>query len=132
MFKTFYTFSPGCRVGVVQGDVNSMQGLSLFNLEFTPQTGATAYGLVPASGADTGIYFSPDDSLAVVISPGLPGPPGSGHVYTATAYDMVTGAQIRLTSAGTMFDSPPSSINLTGSTVTLTVTGISPITWSVP
>jgi hypothetical protein len=84
-FTNGYTFSPACRVGVVQGDVSSSVGLRLYNLEFAREIGATPFQVFRAPGTDTGVYLSPDDSLAVVISGAPHGP------YSAAAFDMTGG-----------------------------------------
>lgn len=79
--------------------VNGIYGLPVYNLGFPASTGAvTIPGVIinPAGIHSTfyNYFFSPDDSLLVLIGPGGP---GSLHPRSANLYDMISGNSIGAT-----------------------------------
>ena len=134
-FSQGYTISPTCRVGIVVPPVSSSGQIFLdfYNLDFDPSTGTThpiPSNSVVIQVAFQAVYFSPDDSLVVIIGPT---PPGSPQAQIATLWDMVTGASI---GPSQFFTANNLVITLAGNRATLSGTGPQgqPISfsWTVP
>jgi len=95
--------------------------------------GCAPFGVLRFNGcaaAAEAVYFSPDDSLVVIIGPT---PPGSPQAQIATLWDMVTGASI---GPSQFFTANNLVITLAGNRATLSGTGPQgqPISfsWTVP
>jgi hypothetical protein len=135
-FSSGYAISPHCRAGLVVAPVvNGVSGVVVRNLGFLAGSGATpipgqSLGMTSASSAFTNFYFSPDDSLMIVIASGGPAHPGAA---SATLHDLLTGSAV----GGSLFITGViTNITLTGDRVD--ITGATPtnapfsVGWTLP
>jgi hypothetical protein len=103
VFSQGYSFSPVCRVGLVVLPAPGF-GVALFNLGFDGIGLLIGAEIMHLAGRFTNYWFSPDDSLLVLIGSSGSGS-GSGSLQNAAAslYDMVDGSQIGRTEFFTGF-----------------------------
>ena len=126
-----YAFSPLCRAAVLVTPVDPVSGepnTNLLNLDFPRVIGADPPGRIVANPAGFFVqgWFSPDDSLFVLVTPGT----GTGQAGSAGLYDVPTGAQI---GAPKHFTATVDDITLSGRVVTLhTTPPLSQPDWTLP
>jgi hypothetical protein len=97
----YYAISPRCRIGVIvaprQSGVNGADALSFYNLGFAPTTGAPQLGAIVRNIPSIfwqQFWFSPDDSLLMLIGRAAGGTP---NTHTASLLNMIDGAQFGAT-----------------------------------
>jgi hypothetical protein len=97
----YFAISPRCRIGVVVPPMTGGAGdpaLGFYNLGFAPTTGAPDLGervMALTRVFWQQFWFSPDDSLLVLIGRTIAGTSTSTH--TANLYNMITGMKVGAT-----------------------------------